>query len=301
MASYPIQIQAQSFDFASMMEAGQNAHNESVNIDHDMDNVYSNTTALEMVSNFSSAISENNLTAFKKYLDDPASKIHEYIGENGISYSYDTKFSVFSYDPDGVLVNTNGSTLRDDDNMFSAMDSMGMYSMNGSSSMMTTGMSTSNFSEIMSDSDGTVSKAVEENYDVLYGRLPENYDEVVLVLDKNNEISASVLYQLGVLPSAEYKEYMKKLENGEEIKIESQKWSYEEICKKEFTLIPDCDLYLKNSKGYYAMTEDNNEIEKLIENGLKLKITGVIRPTTDSDVSLVNSTFADTKALPPFP
>lgn len=297
MASYPIQIQAQSFDLSSMMEAGQNAHNAAENVDHDMDNVYSNTTSLEMAANVSTAISENNLTAFKKYLDDPESKIHEYIGENGISYSYDTKFSVFSYDPDGVLVNTNGSTLRDDENMFSAMDSMAMYSMSSSSSMMMPGMSVNNFSEIMSDSNGNVSKAVEENYDILYGKLPENYDEIVLVLDQNNEISASVLYQLGMLPAAEYKDYMKKLQNGEEIKVEAKKWSYEEICKKEFTLIPDCDLYLKNSKGYYTMTEDNNEIEKLIGNGLKLKITGIIRPMADSDVSLVNSAFAYTKAL----
>lgn len=112
MASYPIQIQAQSFDLSSMMEAGQNAHKAAENVDHDMDNVYSNTTSLEMAANVSTAISENNLTAFKKYLDDPESKIHEYIGENGISYSYDTKFSVFSYDPDGVLVNTNGDDLE---------------------------------------------------------------------------------------------------------------------------------------------------------------------------------------------
>ena len=86
--------------------------------DHDMDAVYSDNIMYEMASTFTSSLTQNNLKKFKEYLDDPKNDIHKYIGESGIVYSYNVKFDVFSRDPDGVLVNTDGVDLQGSSDQF---------------------------------------------------------------------------------------------------------------------------------------------------------------------------------------
>ena len=198
MTSYPITINAQDMDLTSVMNDGQSAAVEKENVDHKKDKVYSNTTDLEMTSSMTSSVSENNLTKFKEYIDDKDSEINKYIGENGVVYSYDTSFGVYSYDPNKKLVNSDGSSFKTEkdnsNNTFSQMTSM--------SSQMTSmmGGSKNGFSELMpGKGDNLVSGAVKENYDLLYGHYPEKYNEVVLVLDTNNEIRSTDLYKLGLL------------------------------------------------------------------------------------------------------
>ena len=113
MSSYPISIESQAVDLTSIMSSGHEAmHNQQDGkVDHKLDAVYSNDIELEMASSMTTSITENNLTEFKKYLDNPDNEIHKYIGENGIVYSYDTKFNVYTYDSEDTLVNTDGSTL----------------------------------------------------------------------------------------------------------------------------------------------------------------------------------------------
>ncbi len=243
-----------------------------------------------MASSVTSSITENNLTEFKKYLDDTDSEIHQYVGENGIIYSYDTKFYVYTHDPDGELVNTDGSTLTD-------VDSSSVGTMGSMNRMMNA--SSNNFEELMPGKDGElISSAVKDNYDVLYGSWPEDYDEVILVLNENNEISATALYELGLLPSKEYKDLVKKMEDGEEIELETQSWDYEEICDKNFYLIPACDTYEENKNGIFeSIQEDEKKIEKLLEDSaVELKITGVIRPKEDASISM-NQSIGYTTAL----
>ena len=122
MLSYPIQIEAESVDFSSIFQAGMERE-EGKEIKHKKDAIYSNNSSVEMVSSVADSISKNNLTDFKKYLDKEDSPIKKYIGENGIIYSYDTKFKVFSYDKDNKLINSDGSTFENDyvslvDNMY---------------------------------------------------------------------------------------------------------------------------------------------------------------------------------------
>lgn len=293
MTSYPIQIKAQSFDLSGMMELGRKSK-ESSGEHNDKSKIYSNTKDFEMAQGFADSLTENNLTDFKKYLDSPDCDMKPYIGENGISYGYKTKFDIYTYDDNEDLVNTDGSTLAENDKEKMALATMAMTGSNSSS--MSDFMSKSNFTELMSNNEGEISKAISDKYDILYGAMPKNYDEIVIVADSNNEISASILYQLGFLPTKEYKEMMKKLEKDEEINLESKAWTFEEICKKEFYLIPECDYYEKNDNGVFERIEDNEKIEDLLENALKLKITGVIKPN-DDDSSLIGSVFGYTQYL----
>lgn len=296
MTSYPISIEAQTIDMSSMMETGRRLSG-SEDTGHSLDAVYSNGSAIEAVSSITTSFTENNLTDFKKYIDNPDSEIHQYVGENGVVYSYNTKFDVYAYDPDEVLVNTDGSTLTDknDTNSSRMMSSMG--SMGNMGSMMSG--SAGNFKEIMPGSDGKgISTAVTENYDVLYGSWPEEYNEVILVLDENNEISSTTLYELGLLPSAEYKEMMTKIEDGEPVEAGTQSLSYEDICSKVFYMVPSCDYYEENENGTFrSIADDKSKMENLLENAVKLKVTGVVRPKEDTETMPLNAPIGFTKGL----
>lgn len=299
MTSYPISIEAETIDISSIMSSGGPTPGKPSDVNHDLNAIYSNGSGIEMASTMTSSFTENNLTEFKKYLDNPDSEINQYVGENGIIYSYDTKFGVYTKDSEGTFVNTDGSTLTDKNSSsttmtgISAMSSMPISKISGFSS------SSNNFKELLPGKDGaSVSDAIKDSYDLLYGDWPTAYDEVILTLDQNNEISATTLYQLGILPSAEYKELMTKIENGEEIKLESKSWKYEDICNQEFYMIPDCDTYISNGNGTFTSIKDNvNEMEKLLDNAIKLKITGVVRPKEDAKNASITSAIGYTKAL----
>lgn len=289
MTSYPITLESQSMDLGSLIRVGRDT--ESADVAHGLDHVYANSTDLEMASSVTTSIKENNLTAFKKYLDNPNSEIHNYLGDNGIIYSYDVAFDAFAYDPEGVLVNTDGSSLETSGNTMSSMANMG-----GIDSLFS---SSENFEELMPGTNGAlISEAVTDNYSLLHGSWPQDYDELVLVLDENNEISSTALYALGLLPASEYKALMETLNKGEEIEIEDHEWSYAEILRQTFYLIPAADYYVKNENGLFAnVSDDKNALERLAENSVQLRITGIVRPNADASYSSISGNIGYTKAL----
>ena len=289
MASYPISIQAETIDLSSIMSAGREA-SQGGEAGHDLDGVYANNTDMELISTMTTSITKNNLTDFKSYLDDPDSKIHQYLGENGIVYSYDTQFDVYTYDPEEELINTDGSTFSDEAEETPAM-------MQRINEMM--GTENSYFDELLpGQGDALISTAVTEHYDLLYGSWPTAYNEIVLILDENNEIPSSVLYELGLLPASEYRQLQDQLEQGEEITLEEHSWTYEDICEKVYYLVPACDYYVENEEGLYAYVGDDEEaLADLVENGVQLTITGIIRPSADSNALLMNGYVGYTKAL----
>ncbi|WP_147633153.1 ABC transporter ATP-binding protein/permease [Turicibacter sanguinis] len=292
MSSYPISIQSQSIDLSSIMSSGQENMKKlkSGKVDHDLDAVYSNGTELEMASKMTTSITENNLTEFKKYLDDTENEIHQYIGENGIVYSYDTKFDVYTYDSEDTLVNTDGSTLEGSQSSASVSSPM-MAAMSSSSS--------NHFEELLPGTeDELISSTITDSYDVLYGSWPSKYNELVIVLNHNNEISVTTLYKLGLLPSSEYNELISKIEDGETVTLDTQKLSYEDIIAQTFYMIPSCDLYVENDNGTFDyIGDDNSEIKNLLEDAVELKVVGIIRPKEDTETVLISNTVGYTKAL----
>lgn len=303
MTSYPITIEAQALDFSSIIEISP-GHTEEMDIEHEKDAVYMNSMDLELASTVTTSLTQNNLTEFKKYLDDEDSEIHEYVGDNGILYTYDTKFGVYTTDPEGEFVNTDGSTLQEAKQSAASSMISGIGSSmggNGDGSAMSSMVSraSDNFEELLPDSDGTgVSNAIKDKYELLYGEWPVAYDEVVLVLNKNNEIAATTIYELGILPSSEYKELMEQLEDGEKLETQLQQWSYEDICDKQFYLIPACDMYVENENGTFdCIADDEEALGERFEDAVKLKVTGVIRPDEDLDNLFINAPFGYTREL----
>ncbi len=287
MTSYPIIIEDEAIDMSAMFDI-ESLEDSLTDDSHELDAVYSDVSDLELSSSMTSSISTNNLTAFKKYLENKDSEIHQHIGANGIVYSYATKFSVFTYDPDKSLVNTDGSTLH------------GTPSISNNDGSFSASITLSNgFSEITPGANNQlISNAVTDYYDVVHGEWPDAYDEVVLVVNSYNEINAYDLYQLGILPTKEYQDIMNKMEKGEKLDFEVSKWTYEDICKKEFYMIPACDFFIKNSNNTYNyVAKNNSEVKKLMKDAVKLKVSGIVRPKEEAKGISIDTTLGYTKAL----
>ncbi len=289
MASYPINIEERTFDLSTVIAETPRPGATEEEADHALDGIYVNGSDLEQASKIQTNYNENNLTAFKKYLDDPTSEIHEFVGENGIIYSYNTNFSIFTRDSEEALINTDGSTLKEEDDTQRPGGGMFGGAMSGS---------TSNFTELLPGVKGEgVSSAILESYDVVAGQWPSEYNEMVLALNKNSEISATKLYEIGILPASEYKEIMEKIDNGEEITIENRKIDYEEIMKQSFYLIPAADTFVKGDNGLYEELTETEDLEALLDGAVEMKVSGVIRLKPDSDYAFVTGVFGYTKAL----
>ena len=303
MVAYPITIDAQTIDLSSLIAARRDVHDTEIT--HDLDNVYSNINSLKMASSLTTSIaSKNNLTAFKTYLDNPQSEIAQYLGENGVIYSYDIQYDVYAKDADGTVVNTDGSTLttsKSSSGMAGFAQMAGLSGMTGGSSQPSiSGMNVSSvFEELIPGQNGQpVSAAITANYDVLYGDWPKDYNDVVIVLDENNEISAATLYKLGLLPSQQYKELMTRIQQGEEVQLESQEFSYADIAAQTFFLIPASDYYTQNANGLFVRTGDSEEsLAALLENAVELHISGIVRRSEDANSAMISGTVGYTAAL----
>lgn len=297
MASYPITISSQTLDVSGVMGMraeviGERRNGEAAE-PTDRTGVYADYTELEQSEKMSTSIVENNLTEFKKYLDDPDSDIRQYLGENGIVYTYDVNFSVYSHDADGKLIDSDS----DPDGKTETAAGMGggiMSRFTGSSGNDNTA---ANFSELMTGANGeNVSQVVTDSYDVLYGSWPELDNEVVLVLNQDNAISAKALYQLGLLTQEQYDAAAEKIKNGET--ADELSFSYADACNQTLYLVPACDHYTKNENGTFTKIEDAalNE-ETLLDNALELKISGIIRPKEDAADASITTAVAYTSGL----
>lgn len=302
MTSYPLMITAETFDMASLMElqgamgAVQGGAEETA--DQNATGVHADHRQLEMQESLESSVTENDLTAFKNYLDDPDSEIAQYLGENGVVYTYNVQFDVFARDADGDIVNTSmdvdEAAESAEESDFSAMMNQNMQ--NAMTMMTGSDGGAENFEEMMVGVDSTISPVVTDSYDLLYGAWPEAYNEVVLVLDEQNSIPTDTLYQLGLLTGDEYEEIRTQIEDGEE--PEAFEWDYANACDRTFWLVPACDRYAENEDGTFTyIEEENGGAEQLIEDALELKVVGVIRPKADAANATLRAPLAYTSKL----
>jgi len=257
---------------------------------HELDAVYANASDITSLASESANTVKNNLNKFKKYLDDPSSEINKYIGENGIIYSYNVSFGVYAYDKDNTLVNTNGVTIGGTDDS-SSTDLL--------SALFGGGYSNGIFQQMAAGQSGElISKPVTDSYEVVNGSWPSAYDEVVLVLDENNEISVKVLYELGVLPSSGYADLLQKAQEGDMPELSDTKVSYDDILKQPLYLIPACDQYIKGSSGTFTYIGNNaGRLAELTSEAIKLKISGIIRPVKNAKNASITNPIGFTSAL----
>jgi len=270
MLSYPISITTKAMDMTAMISRRSNSNKDEEKQDGA---VYASYSKLERRRIRRSSIMDNDLTSFKKYLDDPNSEIQKYLGENGVVYAYDLNFEVFSRDSKQRLVNSNADPDK-------IGESRGGKKSSSSSSILaslggSTGSGADNFSEIMKGvGDDAISSVMLDNYDVVYGEWCSAYDEVVLVLDSNSSVSAEALYQLGIITAEEYSGIADKIGKGKS--VDKMTFSYEDVCGKTFYIVPACDRYEKGADGRFSLVSELDE-KKLLQSAIPVKITGIVK------------------------
>ncbi|MBO6116436.1 MAG: ABC transporter ATP-binding protein/permease [Ruminococcus sp.] len=306
LSSYPLSIQQTNTDLSAIMETFMKLGNGE--IDHEKDAVYKRSAVYEIVNAFNDKEhSENDLKSFKAYIDeqdsDEESKLHNAL--NGVQYSYDYDMLVYTKNVDGDIIISDAQQLMTE--LMSESMNVDMSAMSGAgngsmmSSMMGDSMQMKLWQEMLSGDDGKlVSPLLEKQYDVVYGSWPNSYDEVVLVLDQNNELNDVALYALGLEKKEEMDKIMGAAMDGEtKLDFEETSWSYEDICNTTYRVVLNSDCYqLDNSTGNYTdLRESEAGLSYLYDNGIDIKVSGIIRPNEDSKAAMLTGSIAYTKDL----
>ena len=295
LSSYPITIQAESVDMTNMMTSLMGMRSQAEGGQHDRNAVYSSTVMYDMMNSMISADKQtNNLKPFKVYIEDENSEIAQYL--SSVQYSYDLDMNLFAEDKEGNIAKTDVVQL-----LQTAMSSM--YGGDYSSFFNTYGSyySVVNiWQEMLPGENGeTISPFLKKQYDVLYGKWPERYDEAVLIVNENNEISDLVLYALGLKATSSITEDMQSFVSQETVESKVESWSYEEICRTSFRYIFPADMYRYDEEQgkYVDMSAEELGLKTLYNNGLELKVVGVIRQNEDAVSGMMTGAIGYTHAF----
>ena len=295
LSSYPITIQAEAVDMTSMMTSLMGVQAEAAEKKHDKDAVYSSSVLYDMINSFVTADAEtNNLRAFKEWLEREDSEVAPYL--SSVQYSYDVDMTPYAEDVNGHIGKTDAVQI-----MQTAMSAS--FGGDYTSYFSTYGQMFSTldiWQEMLPGEEGElINPLLEKQYDVLYGRWPRSFDEVVLIVNENNEISDLVLYSLGLKATDSIAENMDALMSAEAMDTELESWSYEEICQMSFRYVYAADKYsLDEESGEYVdLSEEELGLRTLYNNGLEVKIVGVIRQNDDAVSANMTGAVGYTHAL----
>lgn len=277
LSEYPLQIQSTGFNFASsmMMSAGGSGEAQEESGD---------VNVIQMVTDMFSTMGSNDLEVLKEYLDHGDSGIDQYV--SAIEYSYDSVPQIYREDGDSIRqVNPDQS--------FSAL---GLGSGSSANSMMSSMMSTDVFYEMPENES-----LYKDQYEVMAGRWPENYNECVVVLTSSGGISDFMLYTLGLRDAMELDEMIQQFIDEEEVDTPDHigSYTYEDILGTTFKVVNRADYYQYDSQ-YQVWTDktDNDEyMKELVQNGEDLKVVGVVQPAEDANAVSLTTGIGYTKDL----
>ena len=283
LSSYPIEIQKKAMDYSGLLsEMAGNTKEEELS-GHDPDRVYSGDVMGDMMVSMLAEVKENDLEAFKKYIEDDANGFKDIVSD--IKYTYDTPMYVFNENAAGGTQQVNPSIM---------MREMGFGDMEESQKSLSGFMSAFSYGnnsmdmwkQLMSNQE-----LLEQQYDVLAGHWPQNKNEVVLVVDKNNEISDFTLYTLGVRNASDLGEMVPKIMAGKDYDApEEMSFSYDDLLNLKFKLILPSDIYQKNADGTWTdKSSDEDYMADVISKGLDIQVCGVIRQSESSYAASIDA------------
>lgn len=269
LSSYPITIEQAGMDVSQLVSdlMGKNEPNG----DREDGKIYSNNVMTEMMSTMVNGISANNLSELKKHIE-KTSAFSDNSSE--IEYKYSTVMNI--YDEKGSRVNPN--------TVFSTVFPESRSS-SGNMQMSSSFSNTEVWTRLFENKE-----FLKKQYDVIAGRMPEKYNEIVLAVDKNNQISDYALYSLGLKDSAELEEMMKKAQAGEKIEPTAEvSYTYDDILGLKFKLLCNTDYFEKNADGTWDdKTEDSLYVSSKLNTAAEdITVVGIIRP---ADSSVANQT-----------
>lgn len=288
LSSYPITLQAEAIDISSMVSSMTG--NSDSEEHEDKSKIYSNDIMGDMINTMVKEVKSNNLSEFKKYIENGSSDIKSYVSD--IQYSYDVPLNIYMKDTSNGVEQLNPGT------MFDSIYGEGATS---ASSSMSSGMGMGMFSNssVWNQLLGN-QQVLDEQYDVLAGHWPENFNEVVLVADKNNEVDDYTLYSLGLKDPEEVRTLFKKMMIGESYETEKDtSYTFDEILDTEFKLVMPTDMYKYNdvTGTWDDYSKDDKYMTNVVNNGTDIKVCGIIRPNDDAVSTSLSSGIGYTAKL----
>ena len=270
LTSYPLTIYADTADTTSALLSMVANRQEGVD---GSDVVKEN----QFISTMMASVGKNDLTSFKKYLEEEKDVIDTMVSK--VHYTYSVQPLIYTKNVVGKYTQVNPSTL--------------MNTLMGQANMMQQA-STSVFYEIMDES-------FYSDYEILKGNWPSNYDEAIVVLSEPNGITDLLVYSLGLRDDSELKSMVSKIMSGEAVENNNKPltFTYDDLMNLDFRLLYASDTYKYNEKYdiYESMVEDTKFMSNLYNDSLKLKIVGVVCPKDGSNSMSLTSGVAYTRAL----
>ena len=307
LSSYPLTLEAQQMDMSSLLLTfmGQAQSGE----EHENDKIYQKTMVYDLVNSLNNMeAKENDLKSFKEYLEaeraDETSVLSQAI--NGVQYTYNMNMEVYTESVDDIIIRSDSQALMQDLLIeYFGMDLSSMMSF--SEDMM--GMPASSmggmggavvWQEMLPGDNGKmVNELLEKQYDVIYGSWPTEYNEVVLVVDENNEVDDMTLYALGLKSKDEIDKLANAAFGKTEVEVDDTTWTYEEICDMEFHTVAPSDCFVKEEfTGLYTDLRDTDAgLRYLYDNGVSLKVSGIVRPNEDAVSAMLTGAIGYTSEL----
>ena len=290
LSSYPISIEESTIDMTSMIESMM-GENQEENTNHEEGKIYSSDIMNDMITTLSNKMESNNLTELKKYLDEGNNDIVD--NANAIQYSYDLNLNLYKEDTTNGIVRVNPSTVMDAMGMgeiIEAQNNSSMSSMFGSSSS----MSNSDVWTKMLDNQ----ELLQSQYDVVAGNWPKAYNEVVLIVNEDNEISDYALYALGLKDQNELKQRWEAVEKGETLEeAEATSYAYEDILNLSFKVILNTDYYEKQNGIWIDQSENEDYMKQKIAEAESIKVVGIIKQNPETVATGMTGGIGYTKEL----
>ena len=291
LSSYPVTIDESTVDISSMMEGLMGETEENAE-SHEDGKIYSRDIMNDMISTLSSKVSSNNLEALKNYMENENSTIKD--NASAIKYNYNLNINLYKEDTSNGVVRVNPSTVMNAlgmEEMLDARENSSVSSMFGSSM---TNMSNTDVWEEMLDNE----ELLHSQYDLVAGSWPTNYNEVVLIVNENNEISDYTLYALGLKDQNELEERWNKVQNGEEVEeSESTSYTYDELLNLSFKLVLNSDYYKKENGLWVDKSEDEVYMKELLNNCENINVVGIIKQNEQSVATGMSGRIGYTKDL----
>ena len=262
LGSYPLTISKESVDISSMLLSFMgNGKKESYNDDL----IHSKNIMGDMFSSITEDVKINDLASFKKFIENDKKEINNYVTD--IVYGYNIKLNLYKNDPDKI-VRVNPTTV---------LDTIGMGTSNMSSAYSSMMGSYDVFTELLDNQEFN-----ESQYDLVAGNWPKEYNELVIILNSNNEISDYTLYSLGLLDQDDLKKQFNNMISGEKVEFENKTFSKEELLNLTYKLVLNTDFYKKTNGVWIDKSNDEEYMKKVLKNSLDLKVVGIIKPNEES-------------------
>jgi len=267
LSSYPLELDERTMDMSGTLSSLMDLDVSGAN--HEEGKIYSGGRMTQLMSAWMSGITENNLTAFKRFLDSNE-RIQGWV--SGIQYEYDTPLTLYRVLPDGTPVQVNPSTTLESTGMMSMMQTASLGGMQ--ETMMNASMRRMNAFQALLDNP----ELLASQYDVLAGRMPEKMDEVVIIVNSRNELSDYTLYTLGLKDQSELKEQFNQLMLGHPIESQDMEFTYDELMDLRFRLMINTDYYEEKDGVWQDRTKDEAFLAQKLKDAMEIKVVGILRP-----------------------